>query len=143
MQPNRNIVIEPLEKIISIISYYTMGIVGLVWVIIGYFLNKRVKFFLMYNITQSVLISIFLAFLNILFQVILQIIIAIPFLSSIGINISLFMQKKINIIGLSFNIIEIIIFLLLIYISIGVIQGRIYNVPVLTKIVKRIMQSYR
>ena len=53
-----------LEKIISVLSYITMGIVGLIWIIIAHFYKKSLKYFLMYNITQSMVIAIILAILK-------------------------------------------------------------------------------
>ena len=70
--------VSNIEKIISVISYFTMGIAGLIYIVISYLLKKHTKFFLMYNIAQSMVISIFLALLNLLLGIILQIIIAIP-----------------------------------------------------------------
>ncbi len=142
MQPStRNI--APAEKAVSVLSYFTMGIAGLIWILIAYFLNKRLKFFLMYNAVQSMLISVFLALLNIVLTIILQIITVIPALNRIGINISIFLQQRFNLLGLSFNITEIFVFIVLLYISTGIILGKIFYVPCLTRIMKKIMKEYR
>ena len=132
----------PAEKVISILSYFTMGIAGLIWILIAYFLNKRLKFFLMYNAYQSILIAIFLALMNLIFNIIFQIMAILPGFNKIAININIFLQNRINIFALSFNITETVVFLLLLYISIGVTAGRIFYVPVLTTIMKRIMRPY-
>ena len=142
MQPNSPFATN-IEKLVSLVSYYTMGIAGLVWVIISFLLKKKTRFFLMYNIAQSMLIAIFLAILNLLLEIILQIIIAIPFLSSIGIKINMFLSSRILIFGLAFNKIETLVFILLLYISFGVIFGRILYVPLFTNAMKIIMRSYR
>ncbi len=141
MQPfTKNIV--PAEKVISVLSYFTMGIAGLIWVLIAYFLNKRLKRFLMYNVVQSMIISVFLAIFNIILKIILKIITSIPYSSKIGINIIMFLQHRYNVLGLSFNISEILVFILLLYITTGIIFGRISYIPILTKIMKKTMNSY-
>ena len=53
--------IMPIEKIISILSYLSMGIIGLVWFLIAKLSGKNLKYFLMYNISQSMVIAIILA----------------------------------------------------------------------------------
>ena len=128
-----------MEKIISILSYFSMGIFGLIFLIIAYFFKKKIKFFLMYNIAQSMIISIFLALFNLVLKIFLQIINLIPFLK----KFSIYILNKTSLFGLSFNKIEIIIFILLIYISIGILAGKIFFVPFLTKIMKTVMHSYR
>lgn len=142
MQP-KTFTIAPAEKVISILSYFTMGIAGLIWILIAYFLNKRLKFFLMYNAVQSMVISIFLALLNLVFNIIFQIMALIPGFNKIAINITIFLQHRINIFSLSFNLVETVVFLLLFYISAGVLAGRIFYVPVLTTVMKKVMHSYR
>ena len=77
MQHNSTKVL-PIEKIISILSYLTMGIVGLFFIIIAFLKKQKVKFFLMYNIAQSMVISIFLALIKLGLGIILEIIAKIP-----------------------------------------------------------------
>ena len=76
--------IYPIEKIISVLSYFTTGIVGFIWFMIAYFNKTKVKPFLMYNIVQSVLIGIFLAIFNLATQLILLIFSKIKYLDYIA-----------------------------------------------------------
>lgn len=142
MQP-KNFTPAPAEKIISILSYFTMGIAGLIWILIAYFFNKRLKFFLMYNIIQSIIMSIFLAVLNLIIQIVLQILAIVPGLYKFALSINLYMQQRIEFFALSFNIIETVVFFILMYMSIGIVMGKIFYFPILTPITKRFMQSYR
>ena len=68
MQPNSSI--STLEKFISIVSYFTMGLFGLFWLILAYSVKKKLRYFLQYNIVQSLLISILLAIFNLLIDII-------------------------------------------------------------------------
>ena len=134
----------PIEKIISIFSYFTMGFVGLLFVIIAYFLKKKIRYFLMYNIAQSMLISILLAIISYLISLIFKILSLIPFLDLFFAKIFLLSSKKLISlsIGLSFNFFQLLVFLLILYISIGVILGRILYVPLLTNLMNKAMKSY-
>ena len=76
-------------------------------------------------------------------NIILQILMVIPFLNTIGIIINMFLQRRILFLGLSFNIIETLVFLLLIYISAGILAGKNVYVPFLTNVMNKVMKSYR
>jgi len=141
MQHNTQVL--PIEKIISVLSYLTMGIAGLIWFLIAYFLKKRLRYFLMYNIAQSMIISILLAILSLAFNIILSVITIIPFIDVLGVKISLLLQLKvISLLGLSFSIPELIISALLLYIIAGVLTGRIFYIPYLTNIMTKAMKNY-
>ncbi len=137
--------ISPIEKIISIISYPTMGIAGLIWYIIACFLHRKLRYFLMYNITQSIIIAIFLAVIKLLSDLILPLISMIPFVDIIAACINFILSIKvltIPILHLSFSIFQIFLNLLFLYIITGIILGRIFYIPSLTDFCAKIMKSY-
>lgn len=135
-----------MEKIIAILSYITMGIVGLIWFVIAYFTNKRLKYFLMYNIAQSMIIAIFLTIIKLAVDIILSIFAKIPFLDFIAAklyyNVISFKIIRIYSLGLSLSFFELLLFLLLIYIIAGVIAGRIFYIPYLTNFMYKAMKNY-
>ena len=135
----------PIEKIISILSYLTMGIIGLVWILIAHFSKKKLRYFLMYNIVQSMLISIFLAIFKLILNILFSILSLIPFINIITAKLNYIMSVRIlifPIFNLSFNIIEIIIHLILIYIIIGTLMGKIFFIPYLTNMLRKLLKSY-
>ena len=135
----------PLEKIISILSYSTMGMVGVIWILIAYFLKKNLKFFLMYNISQSILISILLAILKLALDIILPVFSSIPVLNYISAIFNYLISIKLirlYPLGISFTILELIVFITLAYVCIGVLIGRIFYIPVITNIMQKFMKRY-
>lgn len=138
--------IMPIEKIISILSYITMGIIGLVWVIIAFVNKKSLRYFLMYNVSQSMVIAIILAIIKLLLDLIIPILWIIPIISYIATFLNFLVSVKVvtlHFLGVSFTIFELFVFLLLTYIILGVIAGRNFYVPVLTKIMQKAMKNYR
>lgn len=134
-----------LEKIISILSYMTMGIVGLIWIIIAYANKKSLKYFLMYNISQSMVIAILLAILKLVLDIVLSILAVIPFLSYITAIFNYIISIKIIRIyglGLSFTLFELLVFILLSYIIAGIFIGRIFYIPMLTSLMQKLMKRY-
>lgn len=135
----------PIEKIISAFSYITMGIVGFLWIIIAHLMKKRLKYFLMYNIVQSMFIAIFLAIFKLIIDIFLSIISLIPFIDFVAAIINILISFKILTIPflhMSFTIIELFIYSLLIYLIWGISIGRIFYVPFLTGIMQKVMKSY-
>ena len=135
----------PLEKIISILSYASMGIVGVLWIIFAYVMKKNLRFFLMYNISQSMVISITLAIIKLALDLILPILSVIPILNYISAIFNYLISIKLirlYPLGISFTILELIVFIILAYICIGVVVGRIFYVPVLTNLMQKIMNNY-
>ncbi len=144
MQHN-TVKVLPIEKIISVLSYFTMGIIGLVWLLIAHFAKKKLRYFLMYNIIQSMVIAILLAILKLTLNIIFSILALIPFINIITAKLNYIMSVRILILpifNLSFNIIEIIIHLILLYIIIGIIMGKIFFIPYLTNFISKLLKSY-
>ena len=138
--------ITPLEKIISVLSYFSMGIIGLLWIIFAYVCKRNLKYFLMYNISQSMIISIILAIIKLCFSTILSLLSFIPFLNFITAVINFVISLKIIRFypsGISFTLFELFVFILLIYIVTGVILGRIFYIPILSKFMNKFMNSYK
>lgn len=136
-----------IEKLISVLSYFTMGIVGLTWFLIAYFQKKRLRFFLMYNIVQSMIIAIFLAILKIATDLILMIFSKIPFLDFIAAklyyNVISFKIIRLYSLNMSFTAFELLVVLLILYIAAGVLIGRIFYIPFLTDFVQKAMKNYQ
>lgn len=142
MTNQKEIKILPFDKIYSIISYCTMGIAGLILALIAYFSKKRLRYFLNYNIAQSILLGVILAIFKFFLDNILLLIAKIPFLDGIcGIIYFFFSTKIIKLGFLSFNILEFIVIGLIIYISIGIFRNKIYPVAYLSNLTQTITKS--
>ena len=103
------------EKIIAIFSLFTVGIFGIIWIIISTFMKKNFSKFLNYNIIQSITIGIFLYLINISNKFLISFCTknnAFNFISEF-IN-SVFVIKKIRFyeFNLSFSYFELILFII-------------------------------
>ncbi len=120
-----------------------MGIVGLLWLLFAYFTRNKVKFFLKYNIIQSIVISVLLAIFNLTLDIILSLLAKIPLLDFVAAAINIILQFQIiKIFNLSLSIVGLFVFLVLTYIIIGIVLGRIFYVPYLSPIMQRTMKKY-
>lgn len=73
----------PLEKIISALSYFTMGIVGFVWLILGAILKLGLRPFLRYHIYQSIFLSFLFFILSTGLTLIFGLLSYIPFIGGL------------------------------------------------------------
>ena len=71
------------DRIISVISYVTAGWVGLIYMVILYFVRKPASLFLRYNIFQSIFISFFYFLLCMIFGFISNILLQIPLINAL------------------------------------------------------------
>ncbi len=145
MPHNENKVL-PAEKVMSIISYFTMGIFGLILFIISRCTHRKLRYFLMYNIMQSIIIGVILFIFGKSVQLIFYLISLIPFLDFMValLNLVLFFKIiNISFFGMSLSFFELCVFFLLLYISTGVCLSRIFYVHWLTKLTQKMMKNYQ
>ena len=81
MQHSRNI--YPIERILSSLTYLTVGGVGFVWLIIATIFKKNVTPFLRYHIFQSIFISITYYLLSVFANLLYVILYKIPIINAI------------------------------------------------------------
>lgn len=138
--------VSGIEKIISVLSYFTMGFAGILWIFLAYILKRRLRYFLMYNIIQSMIISLSLAIIGLTLNIIFSIIAKIPFLDFIVAVINLVVSLKVLTIyrpfEMSFSLFQIFIYIIILYITAGIIAGRILYVPFLTDLMNKVMKKY-
>ena len=113
-----------IEKIVSSLSYLTMGMVGFVWLIIGLFTKARLKPFLQYHIFQSIFISIGFTIIAMLVGWISNILSVIPFINKIVAQINFMLNMPIFI-GYSF----------LFYLAIQAFRGKYSYIPWISEII--------
>ncbi len=128
------------EKVISILSYMTFGIVGFFWLILANWKKKKIKYFLSYHIYQSIFIAVLLTLLNYVFEILFGIFSKISFLEMFSAIINyIFTVKIISVFGFQSTIVYLAVLILKIYLIVGVILGRNFYLPFVTKTVNYMM----
>jgi len=138
--------ILPAEKVLSVLSYFSMGIIGIILCLIARMSNKKLRYFLMYNVKQSVIIGVFLFIFGISVHLIFYIISQIHFLDFLVAVLNLILFLKIVTIyplGMSFSFFQLCVFLLLVYITLGVCLGRNFYIFYLTEMTRKMMKNYK
>ena len=112
---------EPIERIVSPLSYLTMGLVGFVWLIIALFTKARLKPFLQYHIFQSIFISILFTVISIFIGWISNILGLIPFINVIVAQITFLLNTPIL---FNYSIIQVVLYGFLLYLAATSFMGK-------------------
>lgn len=120
---NNNSAPYPMEKIISVATYLTWGLVGFVYLLIAFFTKLGLRPFLRFHIYQSVFLSLLFAVISMLFA---PLVFWIPILNKLF---------NVHFVG-SLTIINLLIFLLLIYLCAGAILGKYSYIPWVSDVIK-------
>lgn len=125
----------PIEKIISAATYLTAGGAGFVWLIIAAVMKKTVRPFLMYHILQSIFLSIFFFLVSILTNLLLAIVLKIPFISLL---VGKLVYYTIVPIPLLFNLsfIQTVTTSVILYLAITAFMGYYSYVPWVSDVIK-------
>lgn len=125
----------PIEKIISAATYLTAGGAGFVWLIIAAVMKKTVRPFLMYHILQSIFLSIFFFLVSILTNLLLAIVLKIPFISLL---VGKLVYYTIVPIPLLFNLsfIQTITTSVILYLAITAFMGYYSYIPWVSDVIK-------
>ena len=133
---NNKPVIYPIEKIISVLSYFTSGFAGLIYLIIALIRKQGLRPFVRYHIFMSIFLSILIYVIGMVLILIINICNFIPFVKQIVLSITvLFNSELISLFGLHFSLISLIVLSLYLYLSIGAIMGKYTYLPWVSKII--------
>ena len=122
------------DRIISVISYVTAGWVGLIYMVILYFMNKPASLFLRYNIFQSIFISFFYFLLCMIFGFISNILLQIPLINAL---VSWFILLFNRPVIFEYSAIQTLVMGLFIYMSVMALMGKMPRVYWVSKIIDK------
>lgn len=122
------------DRIISVISYVTAGWVGLIYMVILYFVGKPASLFLRYNIFQSIFISFFYFLLCMIFGFISNILLQIPLINAL---VSWFILLFNRPIIFEYSAIQALVTGLFIYMSVVALLGKMPRVYWVSRIIDK------
>ena len=121
-----------IEKIVSGLSYLTMGFVGFIWLLLGIFTRSRLRGFTQYHIFQSIFISIAYFLLCMVCGFVLNILSFIPFINRLVAQITFFLNAPIF--G-NYSIIQAVLYTVIIYLAITAFTGKYSRIPYVSDII--------
>lgn len=123
-----------IERIISSLSYLTMGMAGFIWLIIGLFTNARLKPFLQYHIFQSIFLSLGFVVISMLIGWVSNILSVIPIINKIVAQITFLLNMPLF---FSYSLIQVVIYGFLIYLAVTSFMGKYSYIPWVSDIIEQ------
>lgn len=141
MSQNKPIV-YPIEKIVSVLSYYTCGFVGLLYLIIAIIQKKGLRPFLKYHVFMSIFLSLLIFVVSKVLIFVINILGYIPFVKAVVFSITVMATSElISFLGLHFSIITLLITALYTYLAVGAILGKYSYIPWVSQIISYNMRQ--
>lgn len=122
-----------IEKIIAALSYLTMGFVGFIWLLIGFFTKSNLRPFLKYHIFQSIFISFAYLIISLVLGMIMNILSIIPLVNQLVLQFTFYLNAPLL---FGFSIIQILVNIVILYLAITSLQGRYSYIPWVSDIIK-------
>ncbi len=123
-----------LDKIISVLTYLSLGFFGLIWIIFAHVTKKYISRFVYFNIFQSIFISVLFTVISLLFDITINFLIEFPFIGSLVEKFYiLFVQKPIY---LDLSTLNLLVLALIIYLCACSFFGKIPKLPFITNVIR-------
>ncbi len=123
-----------IERIVSALSYLTMGLVGFVWLLLGLFTGASLTKFTQYHIFQSIFISVSFVLLSMLFGFVVDFLTIIPVINKIVAAIMFLLNMPVF---LNFSLIKLCVYLLMFYLALTSFSGKYSYVPWVSDIIEQ------
>lgn len=128
--------IYPVEKVVAVLSYFTFGTIGFIYIIIALLKKQGLRPFIRYHIYMSIFLSLLIYVISWILIWIVNISGFIPYFNALIGTIAFIFQKEFLNLGiLHFSIINLCITGLFLYLSIGAILGKYSYLPWITKVI--------
>lgn len=138
----QNNTVYPIEKIISVLSYFTCGFVGLLYLIIALLQKQGLRSFLRYHVFMSIFLSILIYVVSKVLIFVINVLGHIPFVKAVVFSLTVALQSEIVSFGfIHFSLITLLITLLYTYLSIGAIMGKYTYLPWISEIISYNMRQ--
>ena len=81
------------DKIVSVLTYYTFGIFGLIWLVYAYLAKKSINSFCIFNIYQSIFVSVVLYIISLLWGIAIGFISVVPLIGKFMVFLEVFINQ--------------------------------------------------
>ena len=121
-----------LDRVISALSYLTMGFVGFVWLIICMFTKNPLRPFVQYHIFQSIFISIAYFLLSMICGFLMTILSYVPLINKLVAALTFLLNSPL--LG-NYSFIQLIIYTIVIFMTVTSFMGLYGRLPWISDII--------
>ena len=120
------------ERIVSALSYLSMGTIGFIWLILGVITRSNLRSFTQYHIFQSIFISIGYFLLCMFFGFVLNILSLIPFINRLVAQLTFYFNAPLF--G-PYSLIQTVLYGVIIYLAVTSFMGQYSRIPWVSNII--------
>ena len=103
-------VIYPIEKIVAVLSYFTFGIIGFIYIIVALIRKQGLRPFIRYHIFMSIFLSLLIYVISMILIGIINISGLIPYVNALVGTVTFIFQKEFLNLGIfHFSIINLFV----------------------------------
>ena len=122
------------DKIVSVLTYYTFGIFGLIWLVYAYLAKKSINSFCIFNIYQSIFISVILYIISLLWGIAIGFISVVPLIGKFMVSLDIFINQ--TPMYFSFTLSGFVLMVFLSYLAVLSFLGKKPFVPYVSNIIR-------
>ena len=122
------------DRIISVLTYYTFGGAGVIWLIVCALSKTNIPKFTKFHILQSIFLSIILYFITLLIEICFGFAISVPFIGEIIKKIIIYSAQ--TPIYLGFSLVHYVVFIILTYLAVFALLGKYSYFPYISEMTK-------
>lgn len=122
------------DKIVSVLTYYTFGIFGLIWLVYAYLAKKSINSFCLFNIYQSIFISVILYIISLLWGIAIGFISVVPLIGKFMVSLDIFINQ--TPMYFSFTLSGFVLMVFLSYLAVLSFLGKKPFVPYVSNIIR-------
>lgn len=130
----RNSQISILDRLIAVFTYFSFGMVGLIWILICFFRKKELKPFTSYHIYQSIFLGVVLYVISILCDIAFGLMSNLPFVGGFIKSVVVFFAG--NPIYFGYSIVHLCVFVIICWLSLGALMGKYSYFPIISDVIK-------
>lgn len=123
-----------IERIVSGLTYPTMGMIGFIWLLLGLITHARLRTFTQYHIFQSIFLSIAYVIVSLLIGVLSNILSVIPLINKLTAQIMFWLNMPAI---LGYSLIQACIYTVIIYLMLTAFLGKYSYLPWVSDIIKQ------
>ena len=126
--------VKPIDKIVSAVSYITMGWGGLFYLIYMAFKRKPMTHFTRYNILQSIFVSFLYFILAFLFGALFNLLSYIPLINTLVAKLTLLLNSEFM---FNYSIIQIVTIGIVVYMTLFALLGRYPRIYIISGLIDK------
>jgi len=123
-----------VDRIVSSLAYFTFGTFSIVWIIYVNVAKKRMSPYLSFNLYQAIFVSLILAVLAYIFEILCECTVAVPYVGALLEKINLFVNH--TPIFYTFTLTGFLVTLLVFYLIFLCLIGKRPFIPFISDVIK-------